>query len=222
MFREGDRLLHDLECTKTEHRQALRVGISAAIARSTSSTFLMPLLRLEGCSMTIRLVECTDLLRELRAGTIDLVVCENTPPDIEGNDLDSTLIKAMTLVAIAAPSFVIEDGWHNTPLLQYGTGARVRGAIEDFIRARDLKPTLVAEADDANFLVEAAAAGAHLVIVPASVARSAISANRVRVIASIELDNAGVYAIHRRSTSGELVRNAIQLLVKTHGDRSSL
>jgi len=222
MFREGDRLLHDLECTKTEHRQSLRIGISGAIAGSTSAGFLMPLLQLEGCILSIRLVACTDSLRELRAGSLDLVICENTPPDVEGSDLDTTLIKSITLVAIAAPGFAIDANWQDTPLLQYGTGPRVRAAADEFIHARALKPSRIAEADDALFLVEAAVAGGHLVIAPESVARSAIRANQVRVVDSIEIDNAGVYAIHRRTTSGEIARNAIQLLVKTHGNRPSL
>jgi len=216
MFRVGDRLLHDLERSTKEHRQMVRVGVSGAIARSTSATFLMPLLELENCVLSIRLVDCPDLLRELRAGTLDLVLCENTPPEPAGADLEATLVQSATLVAIAAPALSIPADWKDVPLLQFGTGAHTRGVIEEYLHDHELAPRLAAEADDATFLVEAAAAGTHLAIVPESVARAAIEAGRVRVLETIALDNAGVYAIHRGTTSTELARSAIQLLVDTH------
>jgi len=213
MFRVGDRLLHDLERGTKEHRPLMRVGVSGAIARSTSSTFLMPLLQLPNCVLSIRLVDCPDLLRELRAGTLDLVLCENTPPEAPGCELETTLIQRATLVAVAAPALAIPTDWKDVPLLQFGTGAHTRGVIEEYLDDRELKPRLAAEVDDATFLVEAAATGAHLAIVPESVARSAIAAGRLRVLETIQLDNAGVFAIHRGTASTELARSAIQLLL---------
>jgi DNA-binding transcriptional LysR family regulator len=222
MFRVGDRLVHDLERGTKEHRQMVRVGVSSAIARSTAASFLMPLLRLESCVLSIRLVDCSDLLRELRASTLDLVLCENTPPDSESGDLETTLIEQIRLVAIAAPALAVAPGWKDAPLLQYGTGSHTRAAIEEFLHDHELAPRLVAEGDDALFLVEAAVAGSHLAIVPESVARAAILAGRVRVLERIDLQSSGVYAVHRRTTSTEIARTAIRLLVETYRDRPTL
>ena len=216
MFRAGDRMLHDLVRSTKEHRQTLRVGVSGAIARGTSSTFLKPLLGLENTLLSVRLIECSELLRELRASTIDLVVCENTPPASEGSDFGTTMIKKTRLVAVAAPTLSVDDDWNDALLLQYGRGAHVRSVIEGFLRDRKLTPRLVAEIDDAVFLVEMAALGKHLAIVPESVARTAIGANRVRVLEVIDLDFTGVYATYRATTSNELVRTAIRVMVEAH------
>lgn len=216
MFRVGDRLVHDLESSSKAHRPLLRVGMSSASVRATAATFLMPLLRLQDSVLSVRLVDCSELVRELRANTIDLVLCENTPPDSQHCDLVTTVIEHTRLVVIAGPNLAVADHWKDMPLLQYGTGSHARSAIDEFLHDHELTPRLVAEVDDALFLVEAAAAGAHLAIVPESVARAAISADRVRLLETIQLEHSGVYAIHRATTASEIVRNAIGLMVDAY------
>ena len=126
------------------------------------------------------------------------------------------MIKKTQLVVIAGPALSVAADWKDGLLLQYGTGAHIRSAIENFLRDHELSPRLVAEIDDAVFLVEVAAQGRHLAIVPKAVARAAIAAGRVRVLEVIDLDDTGVYATHRATTSSEIVRAAIRLMVDAY------
>lgn len=214
MFRVGDRLLHDLERSGGDHPHVLRVGVSGAVARSTSATFLMPLLALPGCTPSIRLVDCAELLRELRSSQLDLVVCENTPPEAERSELEVTTIERTTLVAVAGPRATPAADWSDVALLQFSTGCRYRAKIDAFLKARGLRPRLAGEADDAMFLLEAAAEGGHVAIVPAGVARDAIAAGRVKHLDTIETQHAAVYAIYRKTTAAELAKTAVAALVR--------
>jgi len=53
MFRAGERLIESLSQTLSDVPRTLRVGVSAAVARSVTIDFLMPLLALDDCVPTI-------------------------------------------------------------------------------------------------------------------------------------------------------------------------
>jgi len=216
MFRAGDRLTKDLERSTAPRTRTLRVGVSGSIARSTPGTFLTPLLTLANCVPSIHLIDCAELLRELRAGRVDLVLCENTPPPTERDDLVITQIERTQLVAVARPSTPIAKDWSDVSLVQYSTASRFRWDIDAYLEAHHLQPRLAAEADDATFLIDTAATGPYVAIVPAGVARNAIEGGSVKLVADIETEHAAVYAIHRSSATTELARDAVAKLVEIH------
>src|SRR5512143_3300815 len=66
MFRAGERLVESLGQDSRDMPRSLRVGLSSAVARATSSDFLMPLLALPDCVPVIRSGDSVELLRALR------------------------------------------------------------------------------------------------------------------------------------------------------------
>ena len=211
MFRIGDRLVNDLDTTAGSRKASLRIGISGTVARSTSGRFLLPLLTLD-CMPVIRLVDCAELMRALRNGTIDLVLCENTPAESEREGLVVRLVERTTLVAVAHPNVTPAWDWHDVSLVQYSTGSRFRWAIDAHLAQRGLRPRIAAEADDAMFLIEAAASGKHVSIVPMMVAREAIAAGRVTLLDTLPTEHAGIHAIYRSNVAQQLARQAVDLL----------
>jgi DNA-binding transcriptional LysR family regulator len=215
MFRVGDRLIRDLDATPEAPRPKLRIGLSGTVARSTSGRFLMPLLQLEPMPV-IRLVDCVELLRGLRGCQLDLVLCENPPPESERGDLEVRLVERTSLVAVAHPKLVPDASWSNVSLVQYSTGSRFRWDIDTFLSSRGLDPRIAAEADDAWFLLEAAIAGSHVAIVPTAIAKEAIDAGRVRLLETLTTEQAGIFAIYRSGTTAEHARRAVSLLEDRH------
>jgi DNA-binding transcriptional LysR family regulator len=214
VFRECDRLVHDLT-TEAEHCvRRLRVGISGTVARSTSSGFLMPLLKLD-CVPEIRLVECSDLMRSLRAGRLDLVLCENPPPESERGDLFVKLLERTKLVAVAHPTKKIAANWSDVSLVQYVKGSQYRWDIDSHLKKRGLSPRIAAESDDAIFLLEAAIRGGHVAIVPEAIARDALQEKQVRLLDTMDTEQAGIYAIYPDSSGADLAKRASEILVDT-------
>src|ERR1051325_8495772 len=76
VFRAGDRLLQALGEPAVQPPRSLRVGISNAVARTTSTDFLLPLFELPDCMPTITTGDAIDLLRDLRGNAFDLVLSE--------------------------------------------------------------------------------------------------------------------------------------------------
>ena len=214
MFRESDRLEQSLNPDQEAPPQSLRVGTSSAVARATSADFLLPLFAIDDCMPTITTGETIDLLRQLRANDLDLVLCESEPPEATVEGLRRVPVDHIPLVAIAAVTSDPGHDWQDIGLIQYRSSSTFHLEVEAFLEERGLRPRIVGEADDPFLLVEAAARGGYVVIVPRSVARDAITAGRVRVLAQIDSARAAVHAVYQDGTIAELARHAIEKLIE--------
>jgi LysR family transcriptional activator of nhaA len=215
MFRAGDRLVQALVGDTDAMPRSLRVGISRAVARATSTDFLLPLFALDDCMPTITTGGTLDLVRHLRSNGLDLVLCEGEPPDAPVQGLQRAVIEQVPLLAIAPADLDPGPDWQNTGLVQYRPSSPFHFEIKAFLEQRGLKPRIVGEADDPLLLVEAAARGGYIAIVPRTVARDALAAGRIRVLAQVDTAGAGVHALYQDGVGAELARRAIERLIDT-------
>lgn len=222
MFRAGERLIESLGPGDTGVPRTLRIGLSSGVARATTTAFLMPLLALDACVPTIRGGDATELIRDLRALELDLVLVETEPAASERRGLSSTMIDDVTLVAVTAPDLDLARDWSNGRLVQYRASSAYRWEVEAYLESHSLVPKIAAECDDALFLVEAAARGGHVAFVPRSVARDAVAAKRLRIVGQLSNSATGVYALYSDGEAMELARRAVEILVdharRTRGD----
>lgn len=212
MFRAADRLRLVLDPENCDRTRIVRIGISGAVARSMASAFLIPLLGLDFLPV-IRVVDCAELLPNLRASQLDLALCESPPPDIA--DLELSLIEETKLVAVAHPSLTPTADWSTLGLVRCSVGSRFRSNTDSFLERRGLRPRIVAEADDVSFLLDAAARGGHVAIVPFEIAREALEAGRVQLLETLDTGSLAIYGIYRSASAVDLVRRAVELLVQT-------
>lgn len=213
MFRAGERLVESLGQSEHDVPRSLRVGVSSAVARTTTSDFVMPLLALEGCMPSIRSADSVELLRDLCTNELDLVLCESEPSAPQRQGLEVVPIDSVSLVAVAAPSVMPEGDWQNVSLVQYRASSAYRWEVEAFLDANGLRPRIAAEADDALFLLEAAARGGYVAFVSKSVVRDAVAAGRLKIIAEITSKHATINAVYPDGASAELARRAVEVLI---------
>jgi LysR family transcriptional activator of nhaA len=213
MFRMSERLVELLGHRITDVRN-LRVGVSGGTTRSTTTDFLMPLLALDDCVPTIRTGDTLELLRDLRGGMLDLVLCESEPPEGTRQGLEIVQIDRAGLVAIAPPHVDPAPDWHDLRLVHYRSSSRYRMDVEAFLERGRLKPRIAAEADDSQFMIEAATRGC-IAIVPRSAARDALAAGRLRIVAHIDSASAGVHALYQDSVASDLARRAVDVLIES-------
>lgn len=214
MFRAGERLAEALGRADRELPTSLRVGISGAIARTATADLLMPLLALDNCLPTIRTGETIELLRDVRAAELDLVLCESEPATAAKRGLDATQVAATTLVSLASPHTQPSSDWSNLRLVNYRATSAFRWEVEAFMAERGLRPVVAAEADDAMFMLEAAARVDTVAFVPQSIARDAIRAKRVVALAELAPSQAGVWALVQDGNAADLARLAVRALVE--------
>src|SRR3569832_1975563 len=173
MFRAGERLAEALGHDHGQMPRTLRIGLTGAGGRTTTANFLFPLLAIPDCVPSIRGGDAGELIRELRANELDLVLCESEPPDSALNGLEISVLERMKLVAVAAPTLPVSDDWSNVALLHYRPSSAFRWDVEEFLEDRNLRPRIAAESDDSLFLIEAAARGGYVAFVPSTAARDA-------------------------------------------------
>ena len=221
MFRAGERLVESLGHESREMPRSLRVGLSSAVARATSSDFLMPLLALPDCVPVIRTGDSVELLRGLRGAELDLVLCENEPPDAAKRGLEAAKIATTTLVAVAPPNIEPGADWQGAALIHYRASSSYRWEVESFLAARKLNPRIAGEADDSMFLVEASLRGGYVVVVPRPIVREKIAQGQLQVLAQFEPSQSGVHALFQDGNGSDLPRRAVEVLiehVKVHLD----
>jgi LysR family transcriptional regulator, transcriptional activator of nhaA len=212
MFLAGERLATALG-HGTSTPISLRVGISSAVSRTIAADFLMPVLTFEQCLPSIRTGDFTDLLRDLRAHELDLLVCETEPIEAARPSIEIALIHRPVLVAIVHPSTEPKDGWQNLSILEYRPGSAYHWEVEDFLREGGLSPRSMGELDDAFLMLEAVARGGFVAFVPKSVAREALKLGRVKTLATLQPKSAGVFALHHSGGPTDLARAAVEKLV---------
>ena len=213
MFRAGERLVESLGYGPSDVPRSLRVGIGSSCARSTAIDFFLPLLAIERCVPSIRSADSVELLRELRDRELDLVLSETEPPEPARQGLVITQLDRVSLVAVAPPSLAPSPDWQDVRLVQYRASSSYRWEVEAFLEQRGLRPRIVAEADDALFMLEAAARGGYVAFVSRTIARDAIASGRVKRLELIQTEHLGVHAIYQDGTASELARRAVDILV---------
>jgi DNA-binding transcriptional LysR family regulator len=194
--------------------RSLRIGVSGAVARATTSDFLMPLLALPDCSPVIRTGDSVDHVRALRGAELDLVLCENEPPDAARRGLEVVMIAKTTLVAVTPPSVTVATDWQDVGLVHYRPTSSYRWEIDAYLAANKLIPRVVGEADDSIFLLEAAARGGYVAIVPRAIARERIARGELKVLAQFEPSQSGVFAMFQTGSSADLARRAVDILIE--------
>ncbi len=213
MFRAGERLVESLGHAESSVPRSLRVGLSGSVARTTTSDLLMPLLALEDCVPSIQLGDTANLIRCLRDNELDLVLCETDPPEAHRRGLEIARVDETSLVAVAQPTLEPTDDWQNVTVVQYRNSSSYHWEVETFLETKGYRPRIAAEVDDALFLVEAAARGGHVAFVPRSVARDAIAAGRLKILARLDPAHTGVFALYQDGEGSDLARKAVEVLI---------
>lgn len=213
MFLAGERLANALGHEGSATPITLRVGVSSAVSRTIAADFLMPVLTFEACQPSVRSGDFTDLLRDLRAHEIDLLICETEPVEASRPNIEISLIHRPLLMAVARPDLEPRADWENLSLLGYRTASAYHWEIDNFLRDRGLRPQVMGELDDAFLMLEAVVRGGFVAFVPESVARPAIKLGQVKALATIRPTSAGVFALYHASDSKDLARSAVERLI---------
>lgn len=214
MFLAGERLVRSLGRVVDPPVALLRVGVSASMARTIAADFLMPVLTVEGCRPLIRTGDFSEILRDVRARELDLVLGETEPAEVARAGLTVELIHRPTLVAVVLSSIEPKQDWNNLSLLEYRPSSIYHWEVASYLKEHALSPSVMGELDDSFLMLEAVLRGGFVAFLPGSVARSAIRTGQVKVLAQIAPATAGIFAVYSDSDALQLTRKAVELLIE--------
>ena len=135
IFRAGDELVSTLEGRGAAGRQVLRVGSVATLSRNFQLELLRPLLGRADVEIVVRSGTLRELLAQLDAHTVDIVLANMPVPRDSQTSLYSHLLAEQPVSLVARPvrgsrRFRFPDDLRDTPLLvpepakQYPPGLR--------------------------------------------------------------------------------------------------
>jgi DNA-binding transcriptional LysR family regulator len=214
MFLAGERLVRGLGRVVDPPATLLRVGVSASMARTIAADFLMLVLTVEGCRPLIRTGDFSEILRDVRARELDLVLGETEPAEVARAGLTVELIHRPTLVAVVLSSIEPKQDWNNLSLLEYRPSSIYHWEVASYLKDHALSPSVMGELDDSFLMLEAVLRGGFVAFVPRSVARGVIRTGQVKVLAHIAPATAGIFAVYSDSDALQLTRKAVELLIE--------
>jgi DNA-binding transcriptional LysR family regulator len=215
MFLAGERLVKTLGRVVEPPEITLRVGMSAAMARTIAADFLMPVLTVDGCRPSIRTGDFHEMVRDVRSRELDLVIGESEPAEVARSGLAVELVYRPALVAIVLPEIEPLADWKNLSLLEYRATSAYHWEVEKYLQEKGLQPTVVGEVDDAFLMLEAVLRGGFVAFVPRSVARDAIKQKKVKALLTLSPESAGVYAVYPAADGLQVVRTAVERLIES-------
>ncbi len=168
-FAAGDELVETL-AGRGGARQVLRVGALATLSRNFQLGFLRPLLARPDVSVVLRAGSLADLLGELEALRLDVVLV-NTPPRHDAAtpwQAHRIADQPVSLVGHAArvTGAPLDDLLAKTPLIVPAEGSALRAGFDRMLDRRGIVPVIAAEADDMAMLRLLVRQDAGLALVP--------------------------------------------------------
>ncbi len=212
IFSLGDDLVGTLAETGRD-RLILRVGSMATLSRNFQLGFLEPLILRDDVELVVRSGPVHDLLRQLEAHQIDVLLANWAPPRDAGTRWvthpmarqDVSLIaradapEADSAVA-ADPGRVPDDArlrelLTNAPLVLPAAETSIRVGFDALVDRLSIRPQIAAEVDDMAMLRLVARAGIGHAVIPSIVVRDEIASGELVELAHLPLLQETFYAI---------------------------
>lgn len=157
IFRTGDELVSTLRGRAPAGRHVLRVGSVATLSRNFQLELLRPLLDRADVEVVVRSGTLAELLAQLEAHTIDLVLSNAAVPRDAAKPLHSRLLAEQPVSLVGRPvrgaaRFRFPEDLRTTPVILPGHPSSVREAFDRQLDEAGITPVIRAEVDDAAML----------------------------------------------------------------------
>ncbi|MDX2188037.1 MAG: LysR family transcriptional regulator [Opitutaceae bacterium] len=176
IFRAGEELQGVLRQEAPAGRRTLRVGSVATLSRNFQLAFLEPLLRNPKVNLILRSGGLRDLLQQLQAHTIDVVLSNQAVRRDADTNWHSHLLATQPVGLFGGRAwkrrkFHFPADCHTVPLVVPSLASEVRAAFDRLMDQHGVRPWIAAEVDDMAMLRLLVRAGEGLALVPRVVVR---------------------------------------------------
>lgn len=155
VFRTGEELLNTLRGRPDLDRQVLRVGALPTLSRNFQLEFLRPLVGRNDVELVLRSGSARELLQELEAQVLDVVLANSPAPRDARSSLRSYLLDETPISIVGRPElagFRFPDDLETTPILLPSLDSDVRIAFDQMMDLAGVRPVIMAEIDDMAML----------------------------------------------------------------------
>jgi LysR family transcriptional regulator, transcriptional activator of nhaA len=179
VFKAGDELVSTLRGRPVASRRTLRVGAITTLSRNFQLEFLRPLVGRSDVELIVRSGTVRDLLAQLEAHALDVVLSNSAVPRDARSPLRNHLLNEQPVSLVGRPRpapFRFPDDLATEPLLLPSLDSDIRIAFERVLELAGMKPNVLAEVDDMAMLRLLAREREGLALVPPIVVRDELEA----------------------------------------------
>ncbi|MFO1079704.1 MAG: LysR family transcriptional regulator [Reyranellaceae bacterium] len=183
VFKAGDELLSTLRDQPVESRQVLRVGALTTLSRNFQLEFLRPLVGRPDVELIVRSGNVRDLLAQLEAHAIDVVLSNTAAPRDARTSFRNHLLAEQPVSLVGRPrprsrgkKFRFPDDLRSVPVLLPSLDSDIRVAFDRVLERAGIRPTILAEVDDMAMLRLLAREREGVTLVPPIVVRDELKA----------------------------------------------
>jgi LysR family transcriptional activator of nhaA len=215
IFGAGEEMLAVLKGARSETRRVLRVGSVATLSRNFQLAFLRPLLSRRDVEVVVHSGSLRELLAQLAAHTLDLVLSNDPVARDAATGWHSHLLAEQPVSLVGKPvdgkrRARFPDVLRDTPVLLPGPSSAIRAAFDRLVEAADIRPIVVAEVDDMAMLRLLARESRGLALVPPVVVRDELKSGALVERCRIPAIRESFYAISpSRRFPNPLVRELV-------------
>ncbi len=221
VFKAGEELVSTLRGESGAERRVLRVGAITTLSRNFQIALLRPLIGRADVEVIVRSGTMRELLNQLEAHAIDLVLCNQAVARDAKTSWHSHLLQEQPVSIVGPPApgqraLRFPDDLADTPILVPSLDSDVRLAFDRLMELAGIRPVIVAEIDDMAMLRLFARDSDCLALVPPVVVRDELEAGVLIERCKIPEITESFYAITQsRRFPNPLVREVLQPLVAT-------
>ncbi len=176
IFQAGDELLGTLGDQPMVNRPVLKVGALTTLSRNLQMEFLRPLMESRDIAVVVRSGTLRELLAQLDAQAVDVVLTNSAVRRDAGTVLHSHLLDRQPVSLVGRPqlgarAFRFPDDLRDQPLLLPSLDSDIRQDFDRLLALAGIRPIIRAEVDDMAMLRLLAREGDGLTLVPPIVVR---------------------------------------------------
>ncbi|PZO01386.1 MAG: LysR family transcriptional regulator [Alphaproteobacteria bacterium] len=175
VFAAGEELISTLGDRPVDRLQVLRVGALTTLSRNFQMEFLRPLVARADVELVVRSGTMRDLLGQLEAHAIDVVLANSTAPSDARSPLRNHLLDEQPVSLVGRPrsgrAFRFPDDLATEPLLLPSRDSEIRVAFDRILETAGIQPLVLAEVDDMAMLRLLAREREGVTLVPPIVVR---------------------------------------------------
>lgn len=181
VFKAGDELLSTLRGRPSASREVLRVGALTTLSRNFQLEFLRPLVGRPDVELIVRSGNIRDLLAQLEAHAVDVVLANSAAPRDARSLLRNHLLNEQPVSLVGRRrsgkrKFRFPDDLRTEPLLLPSLDSDIRVAFDRVLERSGVRPTILAEVDDMAMLRLLAREREGVTLVPPIVVRDELDA----------------------------------------------
>jgi LysR family transcriptional activator of nhaA len=203
VFQAGDELVSTMQGRPLNHRQVLRVGALTTLSRNFQLEFLRPLVSRADVELIVRSGTMRDLLAQLEAHSVDVVLANSAPKDDTRASRRSHLLDQQPVALVGRPSversrFSFPQDLRTEPILLPSLDSDIRVAFDRLLELAGVRPIILAEVDDMAMLRLLARESDGLTLVPPIVVRDELATGELVEVCPIANLRETFYAITQK------------------------